>query len=245
MRERLTQLLSVILFIGLWAIASSMIGPDILPGPVEVFPRLSSLIASGRFLGPLVESLVRTTLGFTTGFVGGLAYGIAAAKLPMLSRSTSVPFNVLLFAPTLIIIFLLLVMLGPQITTVVLITGLVVGPTVAVYMRDVMGDLDPDLLSLADSFKVTVWRRIRDIYLPYLVPPMLAAARIGFSIAWKVVMLAEVFGFPGGLGFQIRISYSAYDLPRLLAWLSIFILALLAIEQLIRGFERRFVKWQT
>ena len=98
--------------------------------------------------------------------------------------------------------------------------------------------------SMADSFRVGGRQRIRDVYLPYLVPPMLAAARIGFSMSWKVVLLSEVFGFPGGLGFQIRINYTVYNLTALLAWLAIFVLALLVIEQGLRLTERRLVRWQ-
>jgi NitT/TauT family transport system permease protein len=82
------------------------------------------------------------------------------------------------------------------------------------------------------------------LYLPYLIPPMLAAARIGFSLSWKVILLSEVFGFPGGLGFQIRINYTVYDLTKLLAWLGIFVIALLVIEQLIRATERAVVRWR-
>ena len=98
---------------------------------------------------------------------------------------------------------------------------------------------------MADSYRAGRVQRIRDVYLPYLVPPILAAARIGFSMSWKVILLSEVFGFSGGLGFQIRINYGIYDLVSLLAWLSIFVIALLAIEQLIRITERRVVKWQS
>ncbi len=243
MRQRFVQVGSVLVLVATWAVASIAIGPKILPGPGEVFPRFADLVTTAKFVGPLVESMSRTVVGFGVGFVGGVAYGIAAAKLPWLARAGSIPFNILLFAPTLVIIFLLLVMFGPALPTIALIAGLVVGPNVAVFMRDVMGDIDQEILGMADSFKVSSHRRVLDIYLPYLVPTMLAATRIGFSMAWKVVMLSEVFGFPGGLGFQVRISYTAYDLPLLLAWLSIFILALLLVEQLIRGGERTFVKW--
>jgi NitT/TauT family transport system permease protein len=82
------------------------------------------------------------------------------------------------------------------------------------------------------------------MYLPYLVPPMLASARIGFSMSWKVVLLSEVFGMPGGLGFQIRSNYTIFNLTLLLAWLAVFVVALLLIEQFIRFAEQRIVKWQ-
>jgi NitT/TauT family transport system permease protein len=72
---------------------------------------------------------------------------------------------------------------------------------------------------------------------------MLAAGRIGFTLAWKVAFLSEIFGFPNGLGWQVRSSYQIYNVSALLGWLMLFILTLLAAEQLTRLVERRIVKW--
>ena len=73
---------------------------------------------------------------------------------------------------------------------------------------------------------------------------MLAAARIGFSMSWKLIMLAEIFGSPG-VSASIRINYTVYDLTTLLRpWSSIFVLALLIIEQPPRVSERRLVVWR-
>lgn len=244
MKARLIQILSLAVLIGVWALIASLIGTRTLPGPADVVPDLTTLLTTGAFLDPLVQSLQRTAAGFILGFAIGLAYGITAAKVPWFSLSSSLLFNITLFAPTLLVIFLGIVMLGTHLIAIMIITAIVVGPNIAVYMRDVMKDLDSDIVTMADSYKASTRSRVQDIYLPYLVPPMLAASRIGFSMAWKVVMLAEVFGFPGGLGFQIRISYTAYDLPLLMAWLSIFVVALLMIEQVIRATEHRVVRWQ-
>lgn len=244
MRDRLLQVLSLVLLIVVWATLAIVVGHDVIPGPAKVAPELARLVTSGEFVGPLVESLARTLVGFVVGFVAGVAIGIASAKSPWFAVLTAPALSILLFAPTLVIIFLGIAMLGQQLFTVAVICGLAVTPNIVVYMRDVMADFDPDILAMADSFRVPTLQRVRDAYLPYLIPPMLASARIGFSMAWKVVLLAEAFGFAGGLGFQIRIQYSVYDLTALLAWLSIFVVSLVLIEQLIRATERAVVKWQ-
>jgi NitT/TauT family transport system permease protein len=183
-------------------------------------------------------------VGFSVGFAAGFTVGLAMAKVPWFATTSTPLTNVVLFAPTLVVIYLGIAIIGTNLLSIAVITGIAVAPNVAIYMRDVMRDFDPDLTSMADSFRVPTAQRILDLYLPYLIPPILAAARIGFSMAWKVTMLAEVFGFAGGLGFQIRINYGIYDLRALLAWLAVFVVALLVIEQLIRGTERALVRWQ-
>lgn len=254
-RDRAAQLGSLLALIVVWGVISAAVevlrvvqersGGNLLPSPIDVAPALAQLVTSGQFAGPLWESLTRTAIGFAVGFLSGMAIGIATAKAQWFSISTAPLLNVVLFAPTLVIIYLGIVMLGAKIITIAVITGLVVGPNVAIYMRDVMRDFDPELVDMADSFRVRSAQRVRDMYLPYLVPPMLASARIGFSMSWKVVMLSEVFGMPGGLGFQIRSNYTIFNLTMLMAWLAIFVLALLIIEQLIRYTEHAVVKWQS
>jgi NitT/TauT family transport system permease protein len=242
-RDLSLQALSIAALVAVWAAISLEVG-NVVPGPTTVLPRFTELIGSGLFLGPLLESLWRTIVGFLCGFVLGVGIGIVAGKARWFAITASPLLNVVLFAPTLVVIFLGIAMLGTQISTIAVITSLVVAPNVAIYMRDAMRDFDHEIVAMADSFRASPWQRVRDLYLPYLVPPILAASRIGFSMSWKVVMLAEVFGFPGGLGFQIRINYGVYDLRTLIAWLLVFVIALLVIEQGIRLAERRLVRWR-
>jgi len=206
MTERLAQVLSIVAVIVVWWLLALAIGTNILPGPVETVPRLAELILSGDFLEPLLESLLRTLIGFVTGFVSGIVLGILVAKVRWFDLAFTPLLDIVLFAPTLVVIFLGIAIIGTQLLAIAIITAIAVAPNVAIYMRDVMRDFDPEIAAMADSYRASRVQRVRDVYLPYLVPPILAAARIGFSMSWKVIMLSEVFGFSGGLGFQIRIT---------------------------------------
>jgi NitT/TauT family transport system permease protein len=251
LRDRGLQVLSLIALLIGWAAFSAIIGAfgghSIVPGPIDVAPRFAELISTGEFVTALILSLSRTAIGFVVAFVAGLAVGMASAKLPTFKLITAPSMNVLLFAPTLVLIYLGTSMIGVSgggYTTIAIIAGLVVAPNVSIYMRDVMGDFDTELASMADSYRATTRQRIFDVYIPYLIPPILAASRIAFSQSWKVVMLTEVFGMPRGLGYEIRSSYYIFDLPRMMAFLIVFIVALLVIEQGIRFMEHRIVKWK-
>ena len=49
----------------------------------------------------------------------------------------------------------------------------------------------------------------------------------------------------GGLGYQIRSAEDIGDPRRMMAYLVVFIVALLVIEQAIRVAEHRIVKWKS
>lgn len=244
MRDRLIQLASVVMVVTLWALVSAIAGADVLPPPWRVASSLGVMLSSGDFLEPLAGSLVRTLLGFAGAMVLGIAYGIAAARSERFNHVFAGTFNVMLFAPTLVIVFVGLLVLGYSASwAVVVITSIAVFPNVGVYMRDVMGHVDEDIIGMARSFHVRGLRRIVDVYIPYLAPPLLSSTRIGLNSSWKVVLLCEIFGFPGGLGFSIRNSYAAFDIPTMLAWVALFVLTLVIIEQLIRLVETTVVRW--
>lgn len=237
------QISSVVLALLVWEVVSRVIDSSGLPPASEVLGQLADYVASGRAWEPLGSTLLRTALGFLLGFVVGTGYGVLVFVSGIFDDLSRWVFRIAMFAPTLVLIFLSLVMIGRTNLTVILLVGAVISTDVGVYIRDAMRDFDRDLVSMADSYKATTRQRFTGLYLPFLIPPMLAAGRIGFSLSWKVAFLAEVFGFSEGLGWQVRTSYTIYDMTSLLAWLTLFVATMLVIEQLTRVTERAVVKW--
>ncbi|HLU52579.1 MAG TPA: ABC transporter permease subunit [Acidimicrobiia bacterium] len=244
LKERSLQLLSLVVAVLIWEIVARAVDlSSAIPSPLVVFESLWNLVTSGKAWGPLTATIARTLMGFLLGFVAGVAYGVTVYAKPIVGDYSRGIFNTAMFAPTLIIIFLGLVMFGLSNLTVVLIVGFVISTDVGVYMRDAFQNFDEELAAMARSYKAKFIQRVRDVYFPFLVPPMLAAGRIGFSLAWKVAFLCEVFGFPNGLGWEVRASYRIYDMTGLLAWLLVFIITLLVVEQVIRASEKALVRW--
>lgn len=152
LRDRGIQLASLVALIVIWAVFAAAIGTfggnSIVPGPFDVAPRFATLVTSGDWVTPLTESLSRTFIGFLVAFIFGIAAGITSAKVPAFRVTTAPLLRVLLFFPTLVLIYLGVSMIGISgggFTTIGVIAGLVVGPNVSIYMRDVMNDFDPEL----------------------------------------------------------------------------------------------------
>ncbi|ORE94250.1 binding-protein-dependent transport systems inner membrane component [Stappia sp. 22II-S9-Z10] len=243
LKEYSAQLASLVLIILGWEIAAQTMNTNALPPASTVFATLGGLVADGDAFGPLFSTLLRTVLGFVLGFLLGTSYGIFAATFKTFDELTKWLIQIAIFTPTLILIFLFLVAIGRTNFTVIILIALVVMPMIGTYIRDALKDFDPDLEGMAVSYKVPLHQRVTGMYLPFLIPPMLAAGRIGFTLSWKVAFLAEIFGFPNGLGWQVRQTYQIYNVAGLLAWLCLFIITLIAIEQLMRFVERRVVTW--
>lgn len=244
MTEKGLQVLSLIAALTVWQLAGWYVGTHILPGPIEVFPVAWDLIESGDFWEHLRVSLRRVFVGFGVAFVIGMGYGIAAARIPLF-RSLATPLATVVMSTTsLVIVFVAMLAMGQTETTMTIIVTLIVFGFIGTPIRDALNGIDEELLIMAQSFKCSTLRRLRDVYIPYLVPAMLATSRIGFNIAWKIVALAEVFGFGSGIGRQISLAYFTFDMTRLFAWLLIFLIVIILIEQLLREYERRTSRWR-
>lgn len=244
MTEKGLQLLSLFAALAAWQLAAWYVGTHILPGPIEVFPVTWDLIESGDFWKHLRVSLRRVFVGFGVAFLLGMAYGIAASRVPTF-RSLATPLATVVMSTTsLVIVFVAMLAIGQTETTMTIIVTLIVFGFIGTPIRDALSGIDEELLIMAESYKCGPLGRLRDVYIPYLVPAVLATSRIGFNIAWKIVVLGEVFGFGAGIGRQISLAYFQFDMSRLLAWLVIFLIVIILIEQLLREYERRTAKWR-
>jgi NitT/TauT family transport system permease protein len=244
MRNRLAQISSLAILLIFWALVAHIVGTDVLPTPRGVVPDFWDLIKTGEFVTPLGLTVLRTVVGFLTAVVVGCAVGIGMGRREAWRRGGSLILDIALFAPALVVIFLGIAMLGTGTTTIAVVVTICVAPTVVIYIRDAMRDIDRDMLAMADAFHVVGPQRVRDVYLPYLIPPFLGMTRVCFSMSWKIVILTEVFGYPSGVGFEIEVNYSVYNLPRLMAWLAVFVIALLVAEQILRATEHVVVRWK-
>src|SRR5690349_5372409 len=128
MQDRLAQILSIVAVIVVWWLLSMAIGAAILPGPLETGPRLIELIASGDFVEPLLESLLRTLVGFAAGFLSGIVLGIVVAKVRWFDIAFTPLLDIILFAPTLVVIFLGIAVIGTQLLAIAVITTIAVAP---------------------------------------------------------------------------------------------------------------------
>ena len=244
MREKGLQLLSLLAALGVWQLIALWVGTNIVPGPVKVLPVVWELIKTGDFSEPLTVSLRRVSAGFGVAFLFGMIYGIATSRSQTVRTLVTPLATVVMSTTSLVIIFIAMLAIGQTEFTMTLIVALIVFGFIGTPIRDALSGIDEELLVMAESFKCGPISRLLDVYIPYLIPAVLATSRIGFNLSWKIVILSEIFGFGTGIGRKISLAYFQYDLSKLLAWLVIFLIVIILIEQVLREYERRTAKWR-
>jgi len=93
---------------------------------------------------------------------------------------------------------------------------------------------DMKLVQLAQVFGFPPLRRWWAITLPGLMPYLVSASRVGFGLAWKAGVSAEVIGMPSGsIGerlYQAKIYLSTADL---FAWTAVIVFLSYLCEKLV------------
>jgi NitT/TauT family transport system permease protein len=118
-------------------------------------------------------------------------------------------------------------------------------PTVVVMLREGARAVDRGLLDVGAVFRVPRGRAFTRIYLPQLYPYLLAAARAGLALIWKIVLVVELLGRSSGVGFQLGTFFQFFDLTSIFAYTLAFAVTVMAIESLgLRPLERRLLRWR-
>jgi NitT/TauT family transport system permease protein len=236
---------SILLLVGLWQAGALLAQSRLFPGPVTVAQSLWLEIATGGLLAHLGISLVRVGVSFAIAMLVGSAVGLLLGRSPRIDRWLHPWLVVLLNIPALVIVILTYIWLG--LTEAALLTAVALNkiPAVAVTLREGARALDRDYLEVAQVYRLGFWKSLREITLPQLAPYLLAAARNGLSLVWKIVLVVELLGRSSGVGFQLQTYFQLFDVPRVIAYAAAFVLCVLLIEAaLFMPLERSAGRWR-
>jgi len=191
--------------------------PQVFPGPIPVFVSMGELIANGTLLRHTVASLFRITIGFYLAVLLGLPLGIFLGR----HKTFNALFNpiVQFLKPISPIAWIPLAMLWfgigdkPAIFLIFLSSffPLVVSTTISV------SSINPVFFQVAANFNFSRLEIITKIIIPAITPATITAFRISLSIAWLVVVAAEMIAVHSGLGYLILDSRNALRMDYVMA----------------------------
>jgi NitT/TauT family transport system permease protein len=244
--EALARAGSLLLLLLLWEMVARLAAdPQLAPGIGAVIGELLQEARSGALLHHLGVTLLRVAAAFLLAMTAGTALGIALGRWPALDRWLDAWVLLLLNVPALVIAVLLYVWLGLTEAAAIAAVALNKLPTVVVTLREGARALDPAYAALARAYRLPRQRALRHVVAPQLAPYMLAAARTGLSLIWKIVLVVELLGRPDGVGFRIGMFFQLFDIVGILAYTLAFAAVVQVIEwAILQPLERRVNRWR-
>ena len=238
-------LASIGLLLLLWQVSASAAESRLFPGPLMIARSLWIEITRGELPFHLGMSLARVAVGFTIAMTIGAALGIAFGSYRSLDRWLHPWLIVLLNVPALVIIILTYVWLGLTETALLIAVAVNKIPSVAITLREGTRALDRDYTELAQVYRFGPLKTFREVTLPQLAPYLMAAARNGLALVWKIVLVVELLGRSNGVGFQLQTYFQLFDVSRVIAYAAAFVTCVLLIEfAILTPLERSMSRWR-
>jgi NitT/TauT family transport system permease protein len=248
-RQRLptaNRTLSLLAFVLLWWIAARFAAdPQMLPPPERVLMFTWHELSDFALPLNIAISLARVAAAFLIAMVIGSAAGYLAGRSPRLDAIIDPWMVIALNLPILVVVVLSYIWLGLNEPAAILAVAIAKTPTVFVTVREGARALNPAFSDLACVYRLPLWRRLRRIILPQLLPYLAAAARSGLSITWKIVLVVELLGRPNGVGFVLNLYFQSFNVTGILTYGISFAALMLIVEAaLLRPWERHANAWR-
>jgi NitT/TauT family transport system permease protein len=238
-------LLSTGFFLLVWFLIAHYANSRLAPGPVQVWREGVGLWLDGSLAHNLWVTLLRVAASFVLAILVGTALGVGLARFATLDWLVGPWLTVGLNLPALVLIVLAFVWMGLNEPATIVAVAANKIPTVAVIVRAGARSVDPTLTDVARAFDLSRWRTFSRIYAPQLYPYLLAAARTGLALVWKIVLVAELIGRSDGIGFEIAVRFQQFDIAGILAFSFAFVLVVAIVEVgVFQRLDTHIRRWQ-
>lgn len=211
-----------------WLIAS----PD-FPSLVAVIKSLHFHLNEGEMVANITITLRRALLSFIIAMLLGGLLGIVMGVNTWVNKLTDSLLIIMLNIPALVTILLCYIWFGLVEASAIAAVVINKIPTVVVMLREGARAVDRDLLAVAKIYRLSPSKTFFRVFLPQLYPYIIATARSGLSLIWKIVLVVELLGRSDGVGFALNTLFQFFDIAGILAYTMAFVLIILLIESLI------------
>ena len=239
------KLLSMAAAVVVWGLLSLTLPPEIFPGPIETVRTLWSEIVKGD----LWTDLAMTMLRVVGGLVFALLLGVPVGVLMGLNRRAEAVLDVWvmigLTVPSLCYAIMAFMWFGLNEGAAIIAIAVTAAPSITINIWEGVKNVDTKLVAMAQVFEASRPAIVRRVLMPQIFPYVMASARFGLGIIWKITVLVELIGRPNGVGFKLFYWYQLADMRQVLAWTLLFTIIMLLIELVIlKPIERRIFAWR-
>jgi NitT/TauT family transport system permease protein len=228
-----------------WLLLSWRYGAFVLPSPLSVLRGLADIVRSGDIWRHTAASLARIVVGFGGAVLIALALGLLAF-LSRTARAVVHDILAVLNATSVFVwIVLSIIWFGLSNLAPIFTTFMITLPVVASNLVEGVESVDRRLLEMGDVYRLSGREKFVSIVVPSIVPYLVAGMKVGFGLALKVSVMAEIFGVTTGIGYVMNYSREILATQMVFVWALVMILVMMATDKLVFDtVTRRLSRWR-
>jgi ABC-type nitrate/sulfonate/bicarbonate transport system permease component len=230
----------------LWQLASAAGWVDqvLLPAPLQVVKALIASVADGSLLRHIGASMVRVLEGFLLAMAIAVPVGIAMGVSGIVYGLLDPVLELLRPIPPIAVIPLAILWFGIDELSKVLIIAY--GAFFPILVNTMAGFRQVERVHVraAQALGANRYQIFRDVVLRSALPSVIVGARLGMSMAFIVLVAAELIASSAGLGFMISDARYNFRTDQMFLGMACIGALGFALNTLLLKTERRLLKWR-
>jgi ABC-type nitrate/sulfonate/bicarbonate transport system permease component len=233
------------LILAVWVLLSWRYGAYVLPSPLQVLYGLGEVVRSGEIWRHTGASLSRILIGFGGAVVIALLMGLGSFLSPT-AREVIHDFLAVLNSTSVFVwIVISIIWFGLSNWAPIFTTFMITLPVVASNIVEGVANVDRRLLEMGEVYRLGGGEKFRSIVIPSTLPYLVAGMKVGFGLALKVSVVAEIFGVTSGIGYIMNYSREILATHMVFVWALVMILVMTVTDKLVfDSLSRRVAQWR-
>jgi NitT/TauT family transport system permease protein len=226
LRQAAQAAVSTLVLMAAWQIASYFFPHYLFPPVQDIVWRTVKIFIDV----PLLIEVLATAARIFGGLLGAFILGSILAVLQGIPALSWVVIAIIWFHGLEFRILFIMVM-----TTL---------PAFTFQILDAYRSMSKDLFEMTMAFRPSTWTLFRVLIVPTIVPGILTAWKVNLGNAARVVVVAELVGATGGVGYQLLLQQQLFDMAGALAWTLVLVLFVLVVQSALVAIEAFVLRYR-
>lgn len=213
------QVAAVIVLWAAWeaVAASGLIYRGVIPSSLAILHALLSMIGTAAFWRDCAVTLSEVVAATIIGSLAGIVIGMAVGTSRLLASAIEAYLHYLAATPKVVFLPVIMVLVGVGPDSKVVLGALSCLFPMAISIAVGVRRIDPVLMRLGRSLRLTPVQCVRAIMLPSLTAPVFTGLRLALGMATVGCLVSELKLANSGLGFEAIQAYNHFQVPEMYA----------------------------
>ena len=235
---------SMIALAAIWQLLSMMFPPFLFPPVPDIIKRTIEILITGSLLIDVLLTAARIFAGLLGAFILGGLLALAIGQSRTVENFVTPVLTFFQGIPALSwVVFAIIWFHGIEFR-VFFIMVLTTLPAFTFQILDAFRSMSKDLFEMTMSFRPSRAKLFRFLIVPTIVPGILTAWKVNLGNAARVVVVAELVGATGGVGYELLRQQQLFDMAGAMAWTLQLVLFVLVVQQTINAIESYALRYR-
>ena len=221
-----------------WQLAALVMPPFLFPPLADIFSRTISIFLSWSAFSDVLATVARIMAGLTGAFIFGAIFAAFMMRFRVVDGFVGPILTFFQGIPALSwVVFAIIWFHGTEFRIFFIMTATTL-PAFTFQILGALRGMPRDLIEMTQSFRPNRRQLFMAMIAPAILPEILTAWKVNLGNAARVVVVAELVGATGGIGYQLMQQQQLFDMAGALAWTLQIVFFVIIVQQVIAFIEK-------